>query len=93
MTGLPNRRLFLDRLKTAFLRAQRNAQHAYALLLANVDHFKAFNESLGTQKADLLLQEIGRRAAACVGEDDTIALADRSAAVSRLGGDEFTIIL
>ena len=93
LTGLPNRRLFLDRLKTAFLRAQRNAQHAYALLLANVDHFKAFNESLGTQKADLLLQEIGRRAAACVGEDDTIALADRSAAVSRLGGDEFTIIL
>jgi diguanylate cyclase (GGDEF)-like protein/PAS domain S-box-containing protein len=93
LTGLPNRRLFLDRLNTAFLRAQRNAQHAYALLLANVDHFKAFNESLGTQKADLLLEEIGRRIPSCLHEDNTVALADRSAAVSRLGGDEFTIIL
>jgi diguanylate cyclase (GGDEF)-like protein/PAS domain S-box-containing protein len=93
LTGLPNRRLFLDRLNTAFLRAQRNAQHAYALLLANVDHFKAFNESLGTQKADLLLEEIGRRIPSCLREDNTVALADRSAAVSRLGGDEFTIIL
>ena len=93
LTGLPNRRLFLYRLNTAFLRAQRNTQHAYALLLANVDHFKAFNEGLGTLKADLLLQEIGRRIAACLREDNTIALADRSAAVSRLGGDEFTIIL
>jgi diguanylate cyclase (GGDEF)-like protein len=90
---LPNRRLFLDRLNTPFLRAQRNPHHAYALLLANVDHFKAFNESLGTVKADLLLREIGRRTAACLAQDDTRALADRSAAVSRLGGDEFTIIL
>jgi diguanylate cyclase (GGDEF)-like protein/PAS domain S-box-containing protein len=93
LTGLPNRRLFLERLNTAFLRAQRNPHHAYALLLANVDRFKAFNESLGTQKADLLLQEIGRRIAACVGEDDAIARANSSAAVSRLGADEFTIIL
>jgi diguanylate cyclase (GGDEF)-like protein/PAS domain S-box-containing protein len=93
LTGLPNRRLFLDRLNTAFLRSQRNPQHAYALLLANVDHFKAFNERLGTQKADLLLQQIGRRIAARLREDDTVARADRSAAVSRLGADEFTIIL
>jgi diguanylate cyclase (GGDEF)-like protein/PAS domain S-box-containing protein len=93
LTGLPNRRLFLDRLNTAFLRARRNGQRGYALLLANVDHFKAFNESLGTKKADRLLQEIGRRVATCLREDDTIARADSSAAVSRLGADEFTIIL
>jgi diguanylate cyclase (GGDEF)-like protein/PAS domain S-box-containing protein len=93
LTGLPNRRLFLDRLHTAFFRAHRDARHAYALLLANVDHFKAFNESHGTEGGDRVLQEIGRAVAACLREDDTMARGESGGAVSRLGGDEFTIIL
>lgn len=98
MTGLPNRRLFLDRLQNAFARSRRDARHSYALLLANVDHFKAFNESLGTQAADRVLQEISRAVAACLREDDTVARGETGgasghAALSRLGGDEFTIIL
>ena len=47
LTGLPNRRLFLDRLQTAFVRS-RASGHPYTLLLANVDHFKVFNESMGS---------------------------------------------
>jgi len=98
MTGLPNRRLFLDRLQSAYARSRRDARHSYALLLANVDHFKAFNESLGTEAADRVLQEISRAVAACLREDDTVARGESGgssghAALSRLGGDEFTIIL
>lgn len=98
MTGLPNRRLFLDRLQNAFARSRRDARHSYALLLANVDHFKAFNESLGAQAGDRVLQEISRAVAACLREDDTVARGETGgpsdhAALSRLGGDEFTIIL
>ncbi len=93
LTGLPNRRLFLDRLKTAFLKAHRDGRHAYALLLANVDHFKTFNEGLGTQGGDRVLQAIGRAVSACLREDDTLARGESGGALSRLGGDEFTIIL
>jgi diguanylate cyclase (GGDEF)-like protein/PAS domain S-box-containing protein len=93
LTGLPNRRLFLDRLETAFSRAHRDVRHSYALLLANVDGFKAFNESQGTEGGDRVLQEIGRAIAACLCDDDAIARGASGGALSRLGGDEFTIIL
>lgn len=93
LTGLPNRRLFLDRLQTAFFRAHRDARHSYALLLANVDGFKAFNEGQGTEGGDRVLQEVGRAIAACLRDDDTIARGESGGAVSRLGSDEFTIIL
>lgn len=93
LTGLPNRRLFLDRLQTAFFRAHRDATRGYALLLTNVDHFKRCNEIQGTQGGDRILQEIGRRIAACLREDDTVARSATGGGVSRLGGDEFTIIL
>lgn len=93
LTGLPNRRLFLDRLQTAFVRAQRDARHSYALLLANVDHFKAFNESRGTEGGDRVLHAIGCAIAACLRDDDTAARSEIGGTVSRLGGDEFTVIL
>lgn len=98
MTGLPNRRLFLDRLQHAFVRARRDAGHQYALLLANVDHFKAFNETLGTAAGDHVLREIARAIGACLRQDDTFARRENGSAsadpaLSRLGGDEFSIIL
>ena len=58
LTGLPNRRLFLDRLQNSFARARRDSGRPYALLLANVDHFKVFNESMGAGAGDQMLREI-----------------------------------
>jgi diguanylate cyclase (GGDEF)-like protein/PAS domain S-box-containing protein len=99
LTGLPNRRLFLDRLQHAFVRARRDSTRQYALLLANVDHFKVFNENLGTNGADRVLQEIARRLSAGFRLADTVSVSSGTSrsnaepAVARLGGDEFTILL
>ncbi len=98
LTGLPNRRLFLDRLEQAFARSRRDLGHQYSLLLGNVDHFKVFNETLGTAGGDQVLQEISRRVGASLRQSDSLARADAAtptpgAVVARLGGDEFTILL
>jgi len=97
LTGLPNRRLVLDRLQHAFVRTRRDAANQYALLLANLDHFKVFNETMGTAAGDHVLQEIARRIGSCLRQDDTIARGDStgssSVLLSRLGGDEFAILL
>jgi diguanylate cyclase (GGDEF)-like protein/PAS domain S-box-containing protein len=83
LTGLPNRRLFLDRLDQALLRGKRSGTQ-HAVLLADVDRFKSLNDNLGQQAGDELLEEIARRIAAVARPGDTIA---------RFGGDEFTILV
>ncbi|HQT26717.1 MAG TPA: EAL domain-containing protein, partial [Burkholderiales bacterium] len=83
LTGLPNRRLFLDRLEQETRKANRTGL-SLALLFIDLDRFKEINDTLGHAKGDLLLVEAARRIRACVRETDI---------VSRLGGDEFTIIL
>jgi len=98
LTGLPNRRQFLDRLQSAFVRARRASGRPYTLLLGNVDHFKVFNESMGTAAGDQILLEISRRLEAHLRKGDTVAQRDNSgvaadAILFRLGGDEFTILL
>ena len=96
LTGLPNRRLFLDRLRNAFLQTKRDPERQYALLLANVDHFKVFNERLGTAAGDQVLQEIARRVGTCLRQGDTVFRGGNDIAepvLSRLDSDEFTILL
>ncbi len=83
LTGLPNRRLFQDRLGLEIRKANR-ANLPIALLFIDLDYFKEVNDTLGHDVGDTLLQEIARRISACVRESDTVA---------RLGGDEFTVIL
>jgi diguanylate cyclase (GGDEF)-like protein/PAS domain S-box-containing protein len=97
LTNLPNRRLFLDRLQSSFARA-RDAGRPYTLLLVNVDHFKVFNETMGTVAGDHVLLELSRRLATRLRQDETIARRESSGAspeavLFRLGGDEFTILL
>ena len=95
LTGLPNRRLFLDRLQNSSVQELRDSGRPYTLLLVNVDRFKVFNETMGTAAGDQILLEIGRRLAAHLQQDDTIARRESAGDVTlfRLGGDEFTILL
>ncbi len=83
LTGLPNRRMFMDRLGQGLIKAQRNNQKL-ALLYLDLDRFKEVNDSLGHDAGDALLAEAARRITGCVRATDTVA---------RLAGDEFTVIL
>ena len=83
LTGLPNRRLLLDRLEHALIVSARNQQRG-ALFFIDLDDFKGLNDTRGHYIGDLLLQHVGKRLVACVSEGDTVA---------RLGGDEFVIML
>jgi diguanylate cyclase (GGDEF)-like protein/PAS domain S-box-containing protein len=97
LTGLPNRRLFLDRLQQLFMRSQRHPDYRYAVLLMDIDRFKMFNDTMGNAAGDKLIVEIGRRLSACLRHDDTVARPTGETqpdhAVSRLDGNEFAVLL
>jgi diguanylate cyclase (GGDEF)-like protein/PAS domain S-box-containing protein len=98
LTGLPNRRLFFERLERCFLQAQRDRNFHYAVLFVDIDQFKICNETWGPALADQALIEMGRRLDASLRDTDTVSrLADKAsvsdALLSRLGGDEFTVLL
>jgi diguanylate cyclase (GGDEF)-like protein/PAS domain S-box-containing protein len=97
LTGLPNRRLFVDRLQNLILREQRNPDYRYAVMLVNVDRFKILNQTIGNTGGDAVIIEIGRRLSACLRNIDTTARAnDKSQSddpLSRCGGDEFGVLL
>lgn len=83
LTGLPNRRLLLDRLQLAITASARNGRHA-ALMFIDLDNFKNINDLHGHQAGDQLLNEVAKRLDQVVRGSDTVA---------RLGGDEFVILL
>lgn len=83
LTGLPNRRLFFDRLAQTLARSQRSGRHG-AIIYLDLDNFKPLNDRHGHKAGDLLLQEVAYRLSACLRDEDTVA---------RLGGDEFAVLL
>jgi diguanylate cyclase (GGDEF)-like protein/PAS domain S-box-containing protein len=83
LTGLPNRRLFHDRVGQALERAQRSGS-SHAVLLMDLDRFKEVNDTLGHDCGDALLNELGERLESHMRSADTVA---------RLGGDEFGFLL
>jgi len=92
LTGLGNRLLFKERLAMAVAAARRNEWQAGVLFL-DLDHFKRINDTLGHSVGDALLQGVADRLVASVRDSDVIARNDMPSAISRLGGDEFTILL
>jgi diguanylate cyclase (GGDEF)-like protein/PAS domain S-box-containing protein len=83
LTGLPNRRLLMDRLERAVAASTREGSHG-ALLFLDLDNFKGINDTLGHEWGDRLLVQVGARVSACVRATDTVA---------RLGGDEFVVVI
>ncbi|MEW6544508.1 MAG: EAL domain-containing protein [Nitrospirota bacterium] len=94
LTNLPNRRLFRDRLLQALASAQRR-QSTLAILLLNLDRLKRINDTLGHSVGDQVLRGVAERLMVYVRRSDSVArhAPDGAAAVSRLGGDEFTVLL
>ena len=83
LTDLPNRALFNDRLMQAIVLAKRQDKQL-AVMFVDIDHFKKINDSLGHDVGDKLLQSVAKRLVASVRRSDTI---------SRMGGDEFVVLL
>jgi diguanylate cyclase (GGDEF)-like protein len=83
LTGLANRELFRDHLRTTLARKQRYGGE-FAVIMIDLDDFKQVNDSLGHAAGDLLLSEVGRRIRMGLRDSDTAA---------RLGGDEFAVIV
>ncbi|MDF2441114.1 MAG: hypothetical protein JWN98_2098 [Abditibacteriota bacterium] len=84
LTGLPNRTLFMDRLRHSLAIAKRRDDYLFAVLFLDIDRFKVVNDSLGHIMGDELLKVMARRLELCLRPNDTVA---------RLGGDEFTMLL
>ena len=85
LTGLPNRRLFRERLDQALQAAnQHQPPHPVGLMFVDLDRFKVINDTHGHDVGDQLLQSAGQRLQGCMGPDDLVA---------RLGGDEFTLVV
>ena len=96
LTGLPNRSLFRDRLGQAMARARRQ-NSPMALMFLDLDNFKVINDSLGHAVGDQLLRHVAEAVKSCLRDVDSLAQRGRGAGeggytVSRLGGDEFTVI-
>lgn len=83
LTGLPNRRLFLDRIDRSCREAKRSGQCVAAMFI-DVDRFKQVNDNLGHAAGDHLLRAVAERLRICARDSDTVA---------RLGGDEFGIVM
>jgi diguanylate cyclase (GGDEF)-like protein/PAS domain S-box-containing protein len=83
LTGLPNRRLFGDRMRTAIAAAKRSDQYG-ALIYIDLDNFKQLNDAHGHNAGDDFLKMVAQRLRHCLRDEDTVA---------RLGGDEFVALL
>lgn len=83
LTGLPTRKMLMDRLRQALAASDRNGSFG-GLILIDLDKFKTLNDTQGHDVGDMLLHKVAQRLSACVRGEDTVA---------RLGGDEFVVIV
>ncbi len=95
LTGLPNNRLFKDRLTQGIAHAQRN-NRKLAVMFLDLDRFKLINDTMGHDVGDKLLQVTSERLTEAIRRTDSVAMHKTpvlNRSVARLGGDEFTILL
>lgn len=83
LTNLPNRRLFKDKLTYTFNESRKNNSR-FAVIIMDIDHFKSINDEMGHDIGDEVLVEFSKRVSKCLQDGEM---------VSRLGGDEFTVLL
>lgn len=103
LTNLPNRTLFIERVRHALALAQHHPTYKFAVLFIDIDEFKLFNDSLGHPAGDELLVQISKRLTASLRGADTVsrsglqpaveALGNEASGLARLGGDEFTVLV
>ncbi|MFG0331712.1 MAG: diguanylate cyclase domain-containing protein [Phycisphaerales bacterium] len=95
LTGLPNRRLFDERLADVIERSRESGHESklVALLMIDLDGFKAVNDSLGHEAGDALLAEVANRFRAELGLNDRCSRRSEDLFAARLGGDEFAVLL
>lgn len=84
LTGLPNRAVFMNRLRHSIKRAKQNGDYLFVVLFLDLDRFKIINDNLGREFGDQMLLVIARILKICLRPEDT---------VTRLGGDEFAILI
>lgn len=95
LTGLPNRQLFTEELEF-MIRLAHRGEYLVAVLFIDLDNFKRINDTLGHSRGDMLLMEVARRLKECVRDSDYVSRqvgSNCNMTVSRLGGDEFTVVL
>ena len=83
LTGLPNRRLFMDRLEQSLIRARRH-KTLVGVLFIDLDNFKRVNDTLGHASGDQLICDVAKRLRRLSRDEDIVA---------RLGGDEFVVVI
>ncbi|MBB6428721.1 EAL domain-containing protein [Algisphaera agarilytica] len=93
LTGLPNRKLLMEHLEQAMVRAQNTRGRKFAVLFLDFDRFKIVNDTLGHDVGDMLLNSISQRLRENIREADTAAVAGQQQLPARLGGDEFVVML
>jgi diguanylate cyclase (GGDEF)-like protein len=95
LTGLPNRRFFMMRFAKALTKA-RQAKSSFALLYLDLDHFKKINDTLGNKAGDGFLKGVAKRLTNWLRDSDIASISGveiEEMALSRIGGDEFVLIL
>ncbi len=93
LTGLANSALLHDRLEGVLARADRDPSRHYAVMFLDFDRFKLVNDTLGHEAGDALLRQIGDRMRTTLRTSDTLARSVSGHTVSRMGGDEFVVVL
>jgi diguanylate cyclase (GGDEF)-like protein/PAS domain S-box-containing protein len=93
LTGLPNRALFMERLRKTVERVRQDGRPQFAVLFLDFDHFKVLNDTLGHRAGDELLRQIAQRLRDALDATDAIGLQETGNLIARMGGDEFLILL